>query len=419
VTCAARDTLNARIWWLADPLWTQVANERLVEQEVRRVDIALRQATHQDERYSFDEERGGDAVATIIERYGWPSYTAWGWREEDYNRDRYLIRSHSPPTPPYTSFEYALGRVSTIPTWRAITAPFDAVSHDWRLVVEDSLGNHSEEWWPEEHFNPSRRLVQLPDGQSVSIRRQHHIEIATALELSHPAMRTARTSFDVVLVSSSGPHRVDSIAQHSARGGAAVFLRGVVGNEPVLLGIEALGRDTSAIHGRTRFAYKPPATLSAMRPRDIALSEIGLLSTLPDRALRTPHDSLLRALLPTRTVPLNARNVVLYWENYGILPTDSATVVVRVTPQANIGVARRIGMAAGVASDPNTAVEIRWRDHEARGGTTTLRGPVPVQMRTLSLDLQSLKPGRYVIQVAMLLKDRRSAERQVMMELLP
>ena len=417
--CNERDDFNARVWWLADPLWRQAGNDRLVEQEARRMDIALRQATQQDERYSWDDERGGDAVASVIERYGWPTYTAWAGPQEDRSHSGYLVGFKSPPTAPYTTFEYTLGRIRAIPAWRAITSPFEAASSDWQLTVEDATGKPTGKWWPEEHFKPSRRLVQLPDGQTVSIRRQSTVEVATSLKLAHPALLTAGASFDVMLVATTGPTQIDSIAQREGSGGATVVLRGIVSHTPTLLAVEALGLSATDIDARTRFAYAPPLALSTMRPDEIALSEIAMLAPLSEQALRAPSDTLLSALLPTRTLASGARRIVLYWENYGTQPGDSATLAVRVASDAQIGLLRRVGMAAGIASDPNSFMEIRWKDHETRGGTTTLLGPVPVQMRTLSLDLGALKPGPYTIEVAIMLKDGRTAVRQVAMELLP
>jgi hypothetical protein len=69
-------------------------------------------------------------------------------------------------------------------------------------------------------------------------------------------------------------------------------------------------------------------------------------------------------------------------------------------------------MMAGVASDPSGSVEIQWKDREGRGGTTTLQGPVPVQMRTIQLDLRALKPGRYVVEISVRLADGSTASQQ-------
>jgi hypothetical protein len=40
-------------------------------------------------------------------------------------------------------------------------------------------------------------------------------------------------------------------------------------------------------------------------------------------------------------------------------------------------------------------------------------------MRALALNFGALKPGRYTIEISLTLKDGRSAERQVAIELLP
>src|SRR5690606_21985100 len=129
--CTTLRELDARIWWLADPLYRDGVNDRLVEQETRRMGIALREATIQDELYPFVNSLGADAVATVLQRYGWPTYTAWGGWEQDRSHDLYLQRNlDSPIVPPYTTFEYSLGRITTIPSWTAVTDPFKARSID-------------------------------------------------------------------------------------------------------------------------------------------------------------------------------------------------------------------------------------------------------------------------------------------------
>lgn len=53
--CAERLSLNVRLWWLADPYFRSAENERWVEQQARRVRIALHKASAQDERYGWSD----------------------------------------------------------------------------------------------------------------------------------------------------------------------------------------------------------------------------------------------------------------------------------------------------------------------------------------------------------------------------
>ena len=235
--------MNAQLWWLADPLYRDAGNARWVEQEVRRMDIVLRKSVTQDERYSFDEQRGGDAVAETIARYGWPSYTAW----HGVGRDRNIsfqgleIRSNAaPPSPPYTSLEYAPGRISSIPDWRAIASPFSAIATDWTLGATDSTGAPTTSWWSQEHFWAGYRVVPLPHGQTVTMRRQSYVDVVASLELAHPAQLRRNAAYDVLLMSTTPPGRVDSISHGVARSGDVIRLRGSVTSNPAILAIEAV-----------------------------------------------------------------------------------------------------------------------------------------------------------------------------------
>ena len=73
LTCTQRDSLNAVLWWLADPMWTEHGNERWVAHMARTVEVKLHGALNRDERYSWQRAIGGDAMAEMIVRYGWPT----------------------------------------------------------------------------------------------------------------------------------------------------------------------------------------------------------------------------------------------------------------------------------------------------------------------------------------------------------
>lgn len=415
-----QDTILRRLWWLADPLYRVPGNARHVEQDTREMEIALRSATMQDERYSFDPARGGDAVATVIRRYGWPTYTGWSGPEQEQSHSRYLEQNHSSPiAPPYTTFEYTTDRLRTLSSSQAVALPFAARSSDWNLAPDLTTAGPLTNWWPVEHFRHNRRLVQLPDGQTVAVRRQSSIDVASAVVLSHPALNGPSARYDVMLLATRDPSKIDSIDQRIANAGAAVVLRGRLANAPTLLAIEALGVNSTNVDARTRFGYTPPATLSELRPGEIALSDLALLRKLSEDQIRAPSDSLLDALLPSTTLAPSTRTVTLYWESYGVSPADSASLAVRVASEGAPGLLQRIAIATGLVDDPTREVTIRWKDGEALVSTTTLRGPVPVQMRALSLDLTALRAGRYTVEVLMTLRDGRSASARTTVELQP
>lgn len=421
VPCGKRGELNERIWWLADPLFRVAGNERRAEQESRRMSNLIRASVLQDERYPFDAARGGDAVGNVLARYGWPVYTSWGGTLEDREHTDYLAKQtlRTPNAAPYTTFEYTLDAVSTIPSWRLISSPFESHLRDWMLHPEDSSGSPTDRWWPQEHFRPARRLLQMRTGQHAFVRRQSQVEIATAWRLSHPEIQREPRVFDVMLLTTSGPDDIDSIAGARARGESSVYLRGFAKPGPTLLAVEALGVDGTLLDARTREGTLVPSPLSALGPREVDISDIALLAPLPDSALRSPSDELLQHMLPDLRLSRSARQVVLYWEAYGVRPADSATTSIGIVSARETGLLRRLGMIAGLASDPRHSVGIEWKDREPRGNTATLQGPTPVQMRTLQLNLGALEPGEYVIDVTIRLGDGRTTSRRTSVLLEP
>lgn len=418
--CAEKAALNTRVWWLADPLFRIAGNARYVEQNVRRMELLLRQAIVQDERYSFDIERGGDALAVMLQRYGWPTYTAALGTIDDQWQTFFRVsrRNPAPPSPPYSTFEYSTQGVSTMPSWSAIAAPFLSTASDWQLHPADSLGHPATAWWPWEHFQPDYRLTQLDNGQHFFVRRQNYVETAISVPLTHPAFRDSSSRFDVMLLATTGPANVDSLAQTIANAGSAVYLRGPVASGPRLLAVEAIGVSDPSMAARVRYGIVVPPPLDKLEG-DIGMSELALLGAVPETTLRSPRDALLTYMRPNDRIPLDAPSIALYWETYGIAPSDSAITTVRVASTNTASALRRIAVNTGIAPRNNSSIEVRWQDNEPRGHVSTLLGPVPVQMRTLQLNLGTLAPGPYAIAIAMRLKNGREVSNAIGFTLVP
>src|SRR5205085_10742924 len=83
IDCAARDSVDATFWWLADPLYIEPGNARRVEHFARQVRVRLHASAGIDERWEWKPASGADALATMIVRYGWPSQVYWAGNYED------------------------------------------------------------------------------------------------------------------------------------------------------------------------------------------------------------------------------------------------------------------------------------------------------------------------------------------------
>ena len=400
-TCAERDTTSAVLWWLSDPLYRTPGNERWVAHQTRRVDAALSGALDGDARYPWDAARGGDALKQLFVRYDRPTYAAWGGPTVDQGHSGYLVSRFSQPVAPYSTFEYSLDRVRLVPEWKAILSPFTSRANDWSLVRETDDGQADWRWWPVEHFRPARRLVQLPDGQTVVFRRQSHFILASAVELSHPLTRRTSAQFDVMLLSTTSRLKVDSLDQSVAAGGSTVVLRSIVADTPAVVAIEAIGLGANWLDARTRFGFRPPLPLSSMKPGEVAISDPALLDArdMADN-VPVPDEALLDHLLGNLSLRRANRRLGVYWETYGIHARDTVTIVVTMTGDADVSGLRRLGMALNVASDPNRSLSIRWTEPSPQHHTRTLDGPVPVQLRSLILNIAQLAPGPYRLRIS-------------------
>lgn len=369
-----------------------------------------------------------------MSRYGWPTYTAWLSDGADRLQTLYLASHDSPRVAPHTTFEYTLDRVHTIPSWQTVLSPFGATESSWFLTKDNNDGTISTDWWPEEHFRRTRRLVQLAEAQTVMLRRQSQIVLASAVQLQHAAIRAAPRvalpgagnardaaplAFDVMLLTSTGPNRVDSLAQVIAHSGSTVAIRGLINPGPAVAAIEASTGGRSLLDARVRFGVRPPMPLDSMKSRDVALSEPAVLDLKDGKTdLSAPSEDLLDHMLGSVQLNAQTRRIGLYWESYGLSATDTVAISIRITSDAALSAARRLGIAVNVASHPNRSIEQRWTEPDAQRGTRTLEGPVPVQMRTIALNLSQLEPGPYVIEVRAETRDGRTAaaERRVVLK---
>jgi len=400
-SCRDRTEVHATLWWLSDPLLRVQGNERWVAHQSRRLDLALRSALDGDERYVWDAERGGDAMARLLVRYGWPSYTWWDGRLTDENHTGYLLTKRSPSAAPYTTFEYSTDRVHLVPMQRAVSNPLAAREQDWDLAGVTPDGEVDPGWWSTEHFRTPRRLVQLPEGQTVLLRRRTTIDVASAHRLRQPLLMRDAQRFDVMLLASTSPDDIDTLAHRVAGGGETAVLRSNIAGRTTLLAVEAMGQGSSELDARTRFGVPLPPTLSAMTRGEVAISDPALLEATSGAGdERVAPESLLDHLLGSLSLDKGNRRLGLYWETYGIAARDTVTITVSMQGDANVSGLRRLGVALNVASDPNRTLSIRWTEPSPQHYARTLPGEIPVQQRSLMLNIAPLAPGPYVLRIS-------------------
>lgn len=405
LTCAQRDSANAWLWILAAPLWTEPTNARFVEQSVRQVLITLRAAFGRDERYSWDDRLGNDARREMVLRYGWPTYVFWPGDEVEKGHSGHLRDWwQSPPNPPYTTYEYAPGRQRLIPLGRAVLDPFSATSADFDLVPPpggDGPSIRQPLWWPNEHYAPPAPLRQFEPGQVAIFRRDTAALLATALRADNATLALPDDAFaEIHLLAVATPPLVQRVAAASVRAGSTVALRGTIAAAPQLIGLEVPASAPAIPTARTRFGISAPPPLTALAPGTIAVSDPAILAVSADvTELPNSPDDALRTLAPSTSLPHGAR-IGVYWETYGVAPTDSLELAVWIT-RARDGFFRRLAGTLRIVEDRNTPVAVSWSEaHAGRQAAIIPSATAPILGRSLLLDLAGLSPGNYTLEVA-------------------
>jgi hypothetical protein len=420
VPCAARDSVNAVLWWLADPLYSEPGNDRLVEHYRRAVDLALRAGLDRDGRYDWRPATGADARAEMLLRYGKPSLVVYS---QGYNAAlylSYLLRSDGVRTSQST-FEYTPGRVHTVPQWQAVLDPARAPRTAWDLVdpgdqvheVQPTTGARSlrpeaararaqvSAWWPTEHYRHVPGLAPLPEGQVAFLRRQDSVMVATATPLEAASLgRTDGQAVAGTLLVTAGPGQQEVLVRATGRVGTPLVLVGTTLPRPAVAAIEFPGdRAAATPAGRTRFGIEPPPPLAVLAPGAVAISAPVLLhAPAAGEALPVATAAVLAHMAGTPVIRRGAR-LGVYWETYGIAPTDTVDLAVWIERYTEDGILRRLGVRLNVTTDRNTPVAVSWTETALGPNATVLDEPVPIVGRSLLLDTASLPPGDYWLDV--------------------
>jgi hypothetical protein len=385
-------------WWLSDPLWSEPGNERYVEHMTRLVNIRLRMMLPRDERWSWRVRLGNDARIQMVTRYGWPTYVHRGSDQLDMAHDMYLL-NHELPSPlnkPYTSYEYDRGRHQLIPPWSVVADPFNARAADWPWPFIERNE------WPREHSALLAPLSGLDGGQVAMLARNDSIRVAVATTLPSDYIgQRDRGPVPALLLQSDGPSHVELLAAADGVLNGAVRFDAQLPSRPTMLGVEVAAQpESSSPAARSRFGVRPPPTLSTYAPGATS-SSAPLVLFLPvgDAAPPTEPEAAIRALAPTLTIEPDRRSIGIYWETYGIAPTDTVEVAVWLR-QARGGVVARVGSLLGLRPDPATPVAVSWVETPNSSGRTVVQaGPVPIIGRGIRLDVGTMTAGSYDVEV--------------------
>jgi hypothetical protein len=430
-SCERQKLLIDNTWWLADPLWSATGNERYVAHAARRIHAALRAIKDTDERYVWSIYGAGESMRETVIRYGWPSHTFW----PGFQYERALLeRMHTPapilsrpplttgggrvgvavrppgatnaarkifiPYLPSSTKEYLVDRVGLLPDFAAIRDPFALRPEHYSLY--NPLPNDPDGWWPQEFMLLPLKLAALDSGQSMLLRRDTSHVFQLTIDDPLRALDDSATGASLaVLMGGSSARNTRRLAQLPIADDLTLRLAATLSSAPIVLSAEIQPRSEREQAMRLRFGLRPPPTLREMKASDVALSDPVFLR-LPNRSMQLPlEEADIERYMAGRTEFPRSEITAIYWESYGFEPGDTVQIELRIRHDERVGNVRRIASALRIADGTIDSVSIRWTEPDGRRSTRSVVAARPVVGRTISLDLNALEPGPYVVLIEM------------------
>jgi hypothetical protein len=300
-----------------------------------------------------------------------------------------------------------------VPGWSAIVSPFSATGDEWEVSGRpDGLRGSSDTsvWWPHEHFDRPVPLLQLRHQMGL-FRRESDVLLAMATDIPRVAGMARGDTLRGTLILSTGP---GDIRRHpaSAVAGSPAATRVAIPSTSQIASLELDAGASRVFVARDRFGIVSPGTLAEMETGDVDVSQPVLIEPLaPGDPLPADPDSALARMigLPELHDP---RRIGVYWETYGLNPSDTVDIAVRferlVPPP---GLIRRIGLALGIGTREDMSVSVGWREPQRGQVIATTPGRIPIQSRSLTVDVSQIPAGDYSLTVSIRRPDGRSIAR--------
>ena len=357
---AARDSLAARVWWLAQPFHLRSGNDLRTEHFARRTMARIESMAAS----GYDTPFGRDTEELLI-RYGWP--TAFTRHVGGpYGTPTTSVTGHE-PTP---SFDF-------LPSARLVDSSVAAArNEDWALRRSLALTRYAPRYL--------RALVPIT-AQLAAFRRGDSSLVVAGVGVPVDT-NLADDSLVVGLVVSRAPESGRTSATHRGRwrGGALAVL---VGAGPSLASVELLAPARHA-GGRVRAGVTLPSSVGRL-----ALSDV--LFYAPDSAAPASVEEALPRVLGAARAPADRRVGVL-WETYGLALEGEPVSVTLTVERVGIGWAERAAQRVGLKSRARP-LDVRWTElPDRRSG---------VAYRALAIDLSHMAAGRYVVRLAVTARD--------------
>jgi hypothetical protein len=352
--CVQRDSINARIWWVADPLYMTQGNERRTEHFSRMAHTAL----WKDAANTYGTSWGGD-LAELTLRFGW----AEKWTQQPsasmYPQAQPSVTGHE-REPGYHFF--------------LTQRPPDSLAQ-----IVDSLFDVYQ-FPPREQYSPAytRALVRL-DAQVARFRRGDSTRVVASYDVSADSI-FGRRRFAAALVAMGDESALPSRSDLTESPTKAV-LTVTTPWKSQLIGVELLAKDSAgAARWRSGFA-EIPLDSGRISVSDLLFVDGGpsLPSDLGEATARAHGGTRFR----------RNEKIGLFWELYGRMPADSALPISLTITPVNEGLLRRTFRALRIAPKA-TPLNIRWQENGSSG---------VLSARSVLLDLSLVPAGKYAVKL--------------------
>jgi hypothetical protein len=384
-----RDTLLARTWQLADPLYLVPGNDRETAHYARWTVATLKEDAANPHRSAWDSSR-----RDLVLRHGW---------ERAWIRIRHPM--HVFNTDDVVGFDEPEGR-EFMPPASAIEDPSSSAAEDLTPT-----GGHTWTFYtpPYAHaFLPmDGQLAVFPRGDSMVVIATAFVPADTTLSAregrrwpwKEPSVGAGYPDAKgLFLMNPNGGEVSEAFKQGS--GPAAFLVRAPAGR--YVVSAEAWSPQRS-IAGRRREGLRDDSL-----PRDVAtLSDLLLVDA--SRPEPTSLESAADEALP-RTEITSGSSVRLLWELGGLGWRPEVVTYDVTVDRAHQALLRRVGRFFHLGGD-HESLSLRWSEPGPR--------KPGVVLRSLKLDLKELDPGTYRIRVETRLAGRGTMASEIMVQLLP
>lgn len=357
---AEREDFTARIWWLARPRFSLLGNDARSEHFARMTYAQFLLAAPSAYMFGFNEDE-----RELLLRFGWARAWSRGAAAPSlgFGDPRAISVIGHDPTPAYRF----------IPPGYVINSPLASDSTDWAVQLPPVIARYQPPY--------AKRLYMLEHQQSL-FRRGDTALVVLAYDVSKISARGDASIEAALVAAPSNLTATGMTVRQVAEPRGFLVARAPWG--PLLLSAEIAVPDSSVL-ARARYGIRPPLATGTR----VSLSDLLLYS--PYGELPSTLEEVLPHAIPTQRIARGAK-VGVFWETYGTNPNgERMSIQITVVPETEEATGLRRAARAIRLARESQPVSIGAEDVSARGSSTT--------PRSLELDLATLRPGNYLMQL--------------------